>query len=197
MKNQVLNRKIKIQNIDYSEFDKISLSDHIIIDQIDKSNNLYLLLRKQYLDWKNILIDVLSNSTNKSIALYIMFLTVEIYIKAECVKEFNIINFDDRVENVSYKKGVPYFQLKQIGHGLNYFFEVINDSSKYPKFTNLSNLKEIQQRIDDLNLYDTVINNYMSLRYNCNLNGEFLYKENNMIEDNEKKKIREVINNVL
>lgn len=139
---------------------------------------------------------MLTLSINKSIALHIMFLIIEIYIKAECVKEFNIINFTQKIQNIQYKDGMPYFQLKQVGHDINYFFNIVNKIEEYPMFTNLSALLKIKKRLDDLELPDNIKKDYISLRYNCDLKGNYLY-QNDTLSENDIEKIKEVINNVL
>lgn len=197
MKIEKVNNEFEIQELDNFEITDTDtlLTKKIIENETDKSNSLYRVLRKQYLEWKKILNSTLSSSSNKSIALHIMFLIIEIYIKAECIKEFNIPNFSYKIQDIYYKEDKSYFQLKQIGHDLNYFFSIVENSdfnSVYTKFANFRGFLEIKKRIDDLELPDTIRNDYMSLRYNCNLNGKFLCA-NNVIDESDIKKIKEVI----
>lgn len=197
MKIEKVNNEFKIQelnNFEITDMDTL-LTENIMEIETDKSNCLYIVLKEQYLEWKKILNSTLSSSSNKSIALHIMFLIIEIYIKAECVKEFNISNFTDKIPDIYYQKGKCYFELRQIGHDLNHFFSMVSNSNVNNSnfmFTNFKGLLEIKKRIDDLALPDTIKNNYMSLRYNCSLKGEFLCT-NNVIDESDIKKIKEVI----
>lgn len=157
MKIEKVNNEFKIQelnNFEITDTDTL-LTKNIMEIDTDKSNSLYRVLRKQYLEWKKILNSTLSSSSssNKSIALHIMFLIIEIYIKAECIKEFNIPNFSHKIPDIYYKEDKSYFQLKQIGHNLDYFFSIVENSdsnSAYTKFANFRGFLEIKKRIDDL-----------------------------------------------
>ena len=126
MKIEKVNNEFEIHELDNFEITDmdILLTENIMEIETDKSNSLYIVLKEQYLEWKKILTSILSSSSssNKSIVLNIMFLIVEIYIKAECVKEFNISNFTDKIQDIYYQKGKCYFELRQIGHDLNHFF---------------------------------------------------------------------------
>ena len=84
-----INDKVDI-NIDDSS------SKNLKQKEISNENPLYEVLKNQYSDWKNITMIVLEQSNNKSILLYLMFVTVEIYIKAECVRYFMIKKIKSR-----------------------------------------------------------------------------------------------------
>lgn len=196
MKIEKTNYELGIRKLKEIDLIDISLSKNIIQIQTEKSDSLYLILRNQYLEWKKILVNMLTLSINKSIALHIMFLIIEIYIKDECVKEFNITNFTQKIQNIKYKEGMSYFQLRQIGHDINYFFNMFNKIEEYPMFTNLSVLLEIKELLDDLELPDNIKEDYMSLKYNCDLKGNYLCQDNKLSEK-DIEKIKEVIDNVL
>ena len=101
MKIEKVNNEFEIQELDNFEITDTDtlLTKKIMENETDKSNSLYRVLRKQYLEWKKIL-NSTSSSSNKSIALHIMFLIIEIYIKAECIKEFNIPNFSYKIHDI-------------------------------------------------------------------------------------------------
>lgn len=196
MKFEKTNNELEIQQLDNFEIKELSLLDSIIENQTEKTNSLYKVLREQYLEWKKILINILSSSTNKSIALHIMFLIVEIYIKAECVRDFNIIDVSDRISGINYKKNISYFDLMQIGHNLNYFFGIVKNGSPNFPLSNYTDILKIKERIDDLELPDAIKEDYMSLRYNCRRNGDFLCVDNE-INERDIERIKEVINIVI
>ncbi len=76
-----------------------SSSKNLKQKEISNENPLYEVLKNQYSDWKNITMITLEQSNNKSILLYFMFVTVEIYIKAELTRNVNIISYDQCVSN--------------------------------------------------------------------------------------------------
>lgn len=87
-----ISKKVDINIDDYS-------SKKLEQKEISNENPLYEVLKNQYNDWKNITMIALEQSNNKSILLYFMFVTVEIYIKAELTRNFNIISYDQCVSN--------------------------------------------------------------------------------------------------
>ncbi len=185
--------KITINEADLSNKDFLNKTTR---KRDEKNKFFYEVYKKQYSDWKNILIQELKLSNNKCILTYIMFITVEVYIKAELIKTFNIDDMHRSVKEISYKSTKKNFVLGQIDHDLNSFFKFIDDNQDNPMLKNLIKLLIIRDKIELLELGDKITNDYMSLRYNYNKQGDLLI-ENNVLEKEYKEKIEEVIKYVI
>ena len=162
----------------------------------EKNKVFYGVYKKQYSDWKNILVQELKLSNNKSILTYIMFITVEVYIKAELIKTFNLDDVHRSVKEIIYRPKKKNFVLNQVNHDINYFFKFIDDNHDNPMLKNLIKLLIIRDKIELLELDNKIKNDYVSLRYNYNKQGDFLI-EDNILEKEYKEKIEEVIKYVI
>ena len=190
-----MKRKIKIDPNMIENFS--SLSDKIIENEINKTNEIYEVFRQQYLDWKKTLTNTIKCTNNKSILLYIMFVTVEIYIKSEVIRCCNINHFKDVIKDVHYKNENSFFKISFIGHDLYEFFRFL-EKNQDKRFLKIKKLLELEKRIMLIDVYKNINNNYTSLRYNCDNNGNYLLKnEANLASNVDKERIEEVIKYVL
>ncbi len=184
--------EILVQN----NLDEQSLFNSINDKQTKISRNLYSVIRRQYMDLKELNLRMLPFCNNKSETLYIMFLTIEIYIKAEVTKNFNITSYDDKKEGILYKNRNSYFSLSQIGHEIYYFFDFIDSNCQNPFYVDLLKFQTIQEKVEQLDLPEKTRRDYISLRYNCDKQTEFFF-ENNDIDLDEKDEIKEVMKYVV
>lgn len=166
--------------------------------EISNENLLYEVLKNQYNDWKNITMIALEQSNNKSILLYFMFVTVEIYIKAELTRNFNIISYDQCVPNFFFNNPNQQFQLSQLKHKVKMMLGYVNNNKNNPMFVDLKYLIEIRRELEKLKVDKIINNDYTDLRYNCDSETNFLFpKEANIISNEEKEKIKEVLKYVM
>lgn len=166
--------------------------------EISNENFLYEVLKNQYNDWKNITMMALEQSNNKSILLYFMFVTVEIYIKAELTRNFNIISYDQCVPNFFFNNPNQQFQLSQLKHKVKMMLGHVNNNKNNPMFVDLKSLIEIRRELEKLKVDKIINNDYTDLRYNCDSETNFLFpKEANIISNEEKEKIKEVLKYVM
>lgn len=147
-----------------TELEKLDFSIEITNKRSEKSLKLYKMYQKQYKDWKEILTQELEINNNKSILIYMMFITVEIYIKSELIRVFNIDDINRSIENIFYKPNKSNFVLNQIGHDLNYLFNFMTENPSNPIFQNLSGLLMFKEKIKLLELEDDVIKDYTSYK---------------------------------
>lgn len=166
--------------------------------EISNENLLYEVLKNQYNDWKNITMIALEQSNNKSILLYFMFVTVEIYIKAELTRNFNIISYDQCVPNFFFNNPNQQFQLSQLKHKVKMMLGYVNNNKNNLMFVDLKYLIEIRRELEKLKVDKIINNDYTDLRYNCDSETNFLFpKEANIISNEEKEKIKEVLKYVM
>lgn len=175
-----------------------SSSKNLKQKEISNENPLYEVLKNQYSDWKNITMITLEQSNNKSILLYFMFVTVEIYIKAELTRNFNIISYDQYVPNFFFNSPNQQFQLSQLRHKVKMMLGHVNNNKNNPMFVDLKNLIEIRRELEKLKVDKIINNDYTDLRYNCDSETNFLFpKEANIISNEEKEKVKEVLKYVM
>ena len=175
-----------------------SSSKNLKQKEISNENPLYEVLKNQYSDWKNITMIALEQSNNKSILLYFMFVTVEIYIKAELTRNFNIISYDQCVPNFFFNSSNQQFQLSQLRHKVKMMLGHVNNNKNNPMFVDLKNLIEIRRELEKLKVDKIINNDYTDLRYNCDSETNFLFpKEANIISNEEKEKVKEVLKYVM
>lgn len=186
-----ISKKVDINIDDYS-------SKKLEQKEISNENPLYEVLKNQYNDWKNITMIALEQSNNKSILLYFMFVTVEIYIKAELTKNFNIISYDQCIPNFFFNSPNQQFQLRQLKHKVKMMLGHVNNNKNNPMFADLKNLIKIRRELEKLKIDKIINNDYTNLRYNCDDKTNFLFlKEENIISNKEKEKIKEVLKYVM
>ena len=186
-----ISKKVDINIDDYS-------SKKLEQKEISNENPLYEVLKNQYNDWKNITMIALEQSNNKSILLYFMFVTVEIYIKAELTRNFNIISYDQCIPNFFFNSPNQQFQLRQLKHKVKMMLGHVNNNKNNPIFADLKNLIKIRRELEKLKIDKIINNDYTNLRYNCDDKTNFLFlKEENIISNKEEEKIKEVLKYVM
>ena len=186
-----ISKKVDINIDDYS-------SKKLEQKEISNENPLYEVLKNQYNDWKNITMIALEQSNNKSILLYFMFVTVEIYIKAELTRNFNIISYDQCIPNFFFNSPNQQFQLRQLKHKVKMMLGHVNNNKNNPMFADLKNLIKIRRELEKLKIDKIINNDYTNLRYNCDDKTNFLFlKEENIISNKEQEKIKEVLKYVM
>lgn len=186
-----ISNKVDINIDDYS-------SKKLEQKEIGNENLLYEVLKNQYNDWKNITMITLEQSNNKSILLYLMFITVEIYIKAECVRYFMIKKLNQDIPYVTFNNFRRPFRVSRISHKVNDILNDISDSKDNDLLLNFDNLIKIRRELEKLKVDKIINDKYTDLRYNCGNNTNFLFpKEENIISNEEKEKIKEVLKYVM
>lgn len=90
------------------------------------------------------------------------------------------------------------FQLSQLRHKVKMMLGHVNNNKNNPMFVDLKNLIEIRRELEKLKVDKIINNDYTDLRYNCDSETNFLFpKEANIISNEEKEKVKEVLKYVM
>ena len=176
-----MNIKIKYSEIAPTLNDSDSISIYKQIGKItDKKHQFfYNIINDQYLSFNNICKNYISgDDVLISTSLYLMYITIELFIKKELIQEFELTDYN--YKNTSVKLySESGFELDDIQHNLSKFFLKIDEHYKEKEYRRLEHFRILNEKTKYFtNLYSSINVAFPNLRYNCDKKGNYIFIEN-------------------
>lgn len=164
------------------------------VEMCYNSNALYNNFYNQLNGWIKSL-ECILNTNNRSILIYQTMVVIEILVKTRMIKIFNIVNYNDRRNDIDFRitSGDNWFSLNQMRHNIKIVLErLLEENSNLSKLDKsyFLKIKDFCERLFiDINAID--INDYPDLRYNHNKVSVILAENN--VNEQLRNLIKEVI----
>ena len=193
MKNDIKSIKFSDLNIVQDKF----IKNPIQVGE-DKSYKLYQHFSIQCHTFRDSCINLLNQTENKTLILYLFYICIELYLKSILIYSFRIEKTNQNSDLLCDLMGQHKKTINSLDHGVREIQERIIQSESsiiiLPEF--IRSTKIINARIRNNSDLLKVLNlKYTSLRYNCNKSGDIIFEDIN-IDDQLKYSIEEILSYV-
>lgn len=156
------------------KLDKSQLNP-LIYDAVQSNQKLYHTFKSHSLKFKQIcLIACKTENVPRSIILYLMFMAVEMFIKAEIIDKLKLNSYVEIKSSKLHQSG--QLSLRKIGHQIFQFLYILRSKKEeYPEFGHLLILLGELEKVCAEFPIDK--NRYCDLRYNCKDDGELIFED--------------------